>query len=403
MNNYIPLNKAVNPVCICEGYQPLIIQTNGVDAMTYNFTGAPSDYATCLGAPEMFIKVEQEGLYYFGVEADDTGSISIGGEQLCEKNGEKPNGKLNLATVVKYLKAGYYKVALSYANNAYDPVSNNAIAFNVTMDRNPIQKGEYSKDSTMKRTFSTSPKIKLWTIEKESDIKCEESKKVELEFEKQETVYLNTIGACSTTKIRPKIHVTVCKDEVEDVWRCRVVSASAGAKITICRDNFRDPSLEPPVTEKEAIDAVNVMNDYQNRGKVGRWHTPAASLAHEEHHCREFEDAFKFYWKDLNIQEELESKTVPCLGINMDSAISFMEQLAMSSEMDLSDQVQTYIDRLPDSANARPYCAGQKALNEATKEVIKQAKAKGWSKVPDKITNPGEIDPPCFKPPVNER
>lgn len=128
--------------------------------MTYNFTGAPSDYATCLGAPEMFIKVEQEGLYYFGVEADDTGILTIAGEQPLKKNGEKPNGKLNLATEARYLKTGYHKVALSWTNNAYDPVSNNAIAFNVTMDTNPIQKGDYSKDSTMKRTFSTSPKIK---------------------------------------------------------------------------------------------------------------------------------------------------------------------------------------------------------------------------------------------------
>lgn len=56
MNNYIALNKAVNPVCIYDGYEPLIIKKNGVDAMSIKFDGTPSEYATCAGAPEMFIR-----------------------------------------------------------------------------------------------------------------------------------------------------------------------------------------------------------------------------------------------------------------------------------------------------------------------------------------------------------
>ena len=76
MNNYIPINKAVNPVCIYQGNEPLISKTLGVDAMTFNFDGSACEHATCAGAPEMFIKVEEDGLYYFGVEADDTGSLT---------------------------------------------------------------------------------------------------------------------------------------------------------------------------------------------------------------------------------------------------------------------------------------------------------------------------------------
>ena len=160
MNNYIPLNKAVGPKLICDGEQALIPQKLGVDAMEFNFDGSACEHATCAGAPEMFIKVEEDGLYYFGVEADDTGSISIANEKLCEKDGTPPNGKLNIQTEMIGLKAGYYKVALSYTNNAYTPVSNNAAAFNVTMDREPIQAGKYEGNSTMKREFSPSPKIK---------------------------------------------------------------------------------------------------------------------------------------------------------------------------------------------------------------------------------------------------
>ena len=158
MNNYIPINKAVNPVCIYQGDEPLISKMLGVDEMIYGFDGTPSDYATCVGAPEMFIKVEEDGLYYFGVEADDTGSLTIAGEQAIKKDGTPPNGKLNIETDSRYLKAGYYKVALSWTNNAYTPVSNNAAAFNVTMDREPIQAGKYEGNSTMKREFSPSPK-----------------------------------------------------------------------------------------------------------------------------------------------------------------------------------------------------------------------------------------------------
>ena len=49
-------------------------------------------------------------------------------------------------------------MALKYENNAYDPSSGNAVAFNVTMDREPIQEGKYEGNSTMKREFSPSPK-----------------------------------------------------------------------------------------------------------------------------------------------------------------------------------------------------------------------------------------------------
>ena len=261
MNNYIPINKAVNPVCIYQGDEPLISKTLGVDAMTFNFDGSACEHATCAGAPEMFIKVEEDGLYYFGVEADDTGSLTIAGEQAIKKDGTPPNGKLNIETDSRYLKAGYYKVALSYTNNAYTPVSNNAAAFNVTMDREPIQEGKYEGNSTMKREFSPSPKIKLWTIEKESTITCEPSKNVEFEFEKPEPVTTEEEGNSQTKNTPVNIVVTVCKDETENVWRCRVVSASGGATVVVRTGSFIDALLTPPTNEEDCIMAVNDLNE----------------------------------------------------------------------------------------------------------------------------------------------
>ncbi len=79
MNNYIPLNKAVGPVCIYDGSEPLIDKKLGVEATECRFDGSECEHASCSGAPEMFIKVEEDGLYYFGLEADDKGFLKIAG------------------------------------------------------------------------------------------------------------------------------------------------------------------------------------------------------------------------------------------------------------------------------------------------------------------------------------
>ena len=401
MNNYIPLNKAVGPVCIYDGSEPLIDKKLGVEATKCRFDGSECEHASCSGAPEMFIKVEEDGLYYFGVEADDTGSISIANEKLCEKDGAPPNGKLNLATGARFLKAGYYKVALSYTNNAYTPVRNNAAAFNVTMDREPIQAGKYEGNSTMKREFSPSPKIKLWTIEKESVITCEESKKVEVTLEEPAPVVEEREGRCTTDIITPQIIVTACKDEVLDEWRLRVQQVSGGSTILLRTGGYRDALKNPPVTEEEAIEAVTIMNRYQSH-RLGTWHTQEASLAHEEHHRREFNDAFQFYWDNLRIQDSIEMKRASCEEVpKMEEFLKNMQPFVAELRNTYSDAVYNYVMVLPDDANDRPYCAGQKVLNEATRKIIAQAKANGWSRVPDEVTEPGTIEPPCFLPPVN--
>lgn len=402
MNNYIPLNKAVGPKLICDGEQALIPQKLGVDAMMFNFDGSACEHATCAGAPEMFIKVEEDGLYYFGVEADDTGSISIANEKLCEKNGTPPNGKLNIQTEMIGLKAGYYKVALSYTNNAYNPVSNNAAAFNVTMDREPIQEGKYEGNSTMKREFSPSPKIKLWTIEKESTITCEESRKVEVTLEEPAPVVEESIGDTKTSLISPQIIVTACKDEVLDEWRLRVQQVSAGSRILLRTGGYRDALKNPPVTEDEAVEAVTAMNRYQSH-KRGAWHTQEASLAHEEHHRRQCNDALQFYWDNLRIQDTLEMKHESCEKVpEMEEFLKNMKPFVTELSNTYFGAVYNYVRALPDDVNDRPYCAGQKVLNEATRKIIAQAKANGWSRVPDEVTEPGTIEPPCFLPPVNE-
>ena len=196
MNNYIPFNKAIGPKVLCDGYEALIPQKLGVDEMTFTFDGGSCEHASCAGAPEMFIKVEEEALYHFGVEADDIGQLFIGEFCVCDKQAPEKHGRLELATGKQYLKPGFYKVRISYANNAYKPVSGNAVALNVTMDKEPIKEGDYSAASTMKRSFSPSPKIKLWTIEKEEGITCEPSQNVEIKWEKNSVTQDEGIDDC---------------------------------------------------------------------------------------------------------------------------------------------------------------------------------------------------------------
>lgn len=144
------------------------------------------------------------------------------------------------------------------------------------------------------------------------------------------------------------------------------------------------------------------MNGYQSRPGVWKWHTQAASLAHEQHHRRQWEDAYKYYWKELKIQEELEKQSVSCIEKpDINEAIEAMRRTVNNWKEILWFEVKDYVMRLPDDANDRPYCAGQQVLNNATLQVIEQALANGWNVSAD-ITQPGTIEPPCFLPPVSE-
>ena len=253
----------------------------------------------------------------------------------------------------------------------------------------------------MKREFSPSPKIKLWTIEKESTITCEESRKVEVTLEEPAPVVEESDSICETYIIPPQIFVTACKDEVLDEWRLRVQQVSAGSTILLRTGGYRDALKNPPVTEEEAVEAVTAMNRYQSH-RLGAWHTQEASLAHEEHHRREFNDAFQFYWDNLRIQDTLEMKHESCEKVpKMEEFLENMQPFVTELRNMYFGAVYNYVLVLPDDANERPYCAGQKVLNEATRKIIAQAKANGWSRVPDEVTEPGTIEPPCFLPPVN--
>ena len=105
----------------------------------------------------------------------------------------------------------------------------------------------------------------------------------------------------------------------------------------------------------------------------------------------------------MKIQEKIEEKTFNIDNVpDMDSVIQFAQEYANTWTERFWLETDNYVRGLPDNANDRPYCAGQQVLNEATLEIIQQPKANGWTAVPDQITEPGVIEPPCFMPPVNK-
>lgn len=101
------------------------------------------------------------------------------------------------------------------------------------------------------------------------------------------------------------------------------------------------------------------MNRYQSH-KRGAWHTQEASLAHEEHHRRECNDALQFYWDNLRIQDTIEMKHESCEKFRNGRVSENMQPFVTELRNMYFEAVYNYIKVLPDEANDRPYCAGQK-------------------------------------------
>ncbi|MFR1320996.1 MAG: hypothetical protein ACLSCR_12285 [Akkermansia sp.] len=136
---------------------------------------------------------------------------------------------------------------------------------------------------------------------------------------------------------------------------------SAGSTILVLTGTYTDAIENPPVTEDEAVEAVDEMNGYQARGRVGRWHTMQASLAHEKHHLRELNDAFKFYWDNLRIQDSIELQHVSCEKFpKMDDALNEMRKFVRSWTATYMTAVKKYVELLPDKENTVPTAPDKK-------------------------------------------
>lgn len=114
---------------------------------------------------DLYVYVEQPGMQYFGVEADDSARLVI---PSLGVDITKPTGSLNIAKGQgNALQAGFYRIAeLSYTNILYG--SANAVALKVSHDTSAIVDGNYSGGNTYSRTFSPSPDMKFFVLLKGS-------------------------------------------------------------------------------------------------------------------------------------------------------------------------------------------------------------------------------------------
>lgn len=206
-------------------------------------------------------------------------------------------------------------------------------------------------------------------------------------------------NAASTTTERPfRPAYRAVADPDNNKWNLKVDSITGGADILVNTGGSRNPDTNPPRTEAEAKDAVNVMKAYYNNGYRGAWHTEAASKAHELYHYREWKCSSEYYWPAT--LKALESLSVPYKAhANAASALTALRAGASGADAKLAAftrAARTYWFTLGDGAKDRPYAAGQLELNNSIKRVQQLAKSKGWT-VAQGVNRPSTAKP-CYQP-----
>ena len=181
-------------------------------------------------------------------------------------------------------------------------------------------------------------------------------------------------------------------------WLLKVSEIHGGADITVHTGGSRDPFVNPPSTEAEAVDAVTVMKGYYNRGARAAWHTEAASRSHEEYHYLEWSSIGDHYWPQTEAAIESIKTTYhdhPTEAL----AVAAMRSGANGADAKLSGHTavcRNYWFTLGDSSGDRPYAAGQLTLNAAIVSVQNLAAKNSWN-VPQGIDTPSTANP-CYQP-----
>lgn len=240
-----------------------------------------------------------------------------------------------------------------------------------------------------------------WDVES-SSAPSSSSSKVSITWEDPPFEPVPESGASTTKCGAVTVTVSCRKDYLTNTWRGLVLKATAKCTVKIRYLGYRNPVQQPPVTETEAIDAVNTMNAYMMNG-VGSWHTMGATETHEQHHVDAWHDTNNYYWEEFNVQRNIEDIAVSCSAYpNEGDAMDEILRQSKQFIIDLRVTAANYYTSLGDSPGDYPYRAGQAALNDTTRFVQDMAREKGWNRVSADITDPGTYTPPCYIPPVSE-
>lgn len=121
-----------------------------------------------------YLKIEESANYYFRVDADDSGSITINDKGFTVSTG---GGSLSTEQKSVYLERGYHRCHIQHNSIAYEPAENSYEGFVALTSRYPIPEGEYVKYHTDKSKLAGGDAIqlvKLYHKKKKAKCPCED-------------------------------------------------------------------------------------------------------------------------------------------------------------------------------------------------------------------------------------
>lgn len=258
-----------------------------------------------------------------------------------------------------------------------------------------------SSDSPSSRDIPT-PADYPWEIDSSS--MSSSSSKVSITWITPEPEEVHEEGESYLDPINTSFETEIYENKSKKQWCVRLLKAEGKSIIRIFTKGFRHADSNPPVNETEAVEAVNIMNNYRLTGK-GSWHTLTASRIHENYHRTQWMDASNFYWEDSEIQQTVEGVNYPSEIYEEKEAALLIKNRVDKIRDNFNNLVRAYIHLLPDmpgDGQSRAFRAGQFELNRVTARIQDEAKRKNWTKVSQILADVGDTSKPCHVAPVSQ-
>lgn len=121
-----------------------------------------------------YLKIEQPGYYFFRVDADDTGSITIDDKGFTVSTG---GGSLSTQEKSIYLDKGYHRCLIQHHSIAYEPAEKSYEGFVALQSTDTIPPGKYVKYHTDESTLAEGEDltlIKLYHLQKKESCPCDD-------------------------------------------------------------------------------------------------------------------------------------------------------------------------------------------------------------------------------------
>jgi hypothetical protein len=180
-----------------------------------------------------------------------------------------------------------------------------------------------------------------------------------------------------------------CVDDAADSWRYLVSQVTTNVNVEI---NVTPPSRTPNpvvggnVTAANYCGMISILASYAPNGRVGAWHSTAATEAHENFHADTHwkSEAFDALWPAG--EAALERLSIPCSQApNAAAALGGLRPSANREWARIRSDIRTRWDanwRPDDGPNSRPYLAGQGVLNGIIQAIRAFAMAQGFPACP---------------------